>query len=170
MVSETALIAYNEAFLGYQVAINAKNAAVSSWTSISNIGSTDPNAGQSVIGSSGLKKETRAQSKEHIAFQQFYGYWRDRTLFTVQTPWAVFQNMAIKSLRAVQDAETRVITDFEVTFKMIRTVKTASTPGIAKTVQGRLAAQGASATDLSATAPPPSIPLADGLTQMGATP
>jgi len=50
----------------------------------------------------------------------FYGYWQSRTLFTVQTPWAIFQDMAIQNLRAIQDDSTRMITDFEITFKMLR--------------------------------------------------
>ena len=72
------------------------------------------------IGSSGISSTGSAQNKQQLVFQRFYGYWRSRTLFKVQTPWAVFDNCAIKSLRAIQDAETNTITDFEVSFKVIR--------------------------------------------------
>ncbi|PNA18994.1 hypothetical protein C1X78_25825, partial [Pseudomonas sp. MPR-R1B] len=74
-----------------------------------------------------------------------------------------FQNMAIKSLRAIQAAETRMITDFEVSFKMIRTAATVTTPGIALTFQGSAASQAASLTDLGTSTPVSSISLSQGL-------
>lgn len=134
VLSLTALLAYNEAFQLYQVAANAQNSAVAAWSSINGTG------GQNVIGSNGLTAQPN-QNKQQTYFQQFYGFWRNKTLFTVQTPWAVFQNMAIKSLRAIQDAETNVITDFEVSFKMIRIASTLSIPGIPLIYQGRAANQ-----------------------------
>lgn len=157
-LSATAIIAYNEAFLLYQVAANAANSAISAWNSINGTG------GESVVNSSGISIQSN-QNRQQVAFQQFYGYWRSRTLFTVQTPWAVFQNMAIKSLRAIQDAETRVITDFEVTFKMIRTAATATTNGIASTQQGRAIAQASGLVDLGTSTPVSSISLTDGIAQ-----
>ncbi len=154
-LSATALLAYQDAFSLYQTGANAVNSAVSSWSSITGGG------GENVVGSQGL--ETGAfnastgnisnnQTKQQVAFQQFYGYWRARTLFTVQTPWAVFQNMAIRSLRAIQDAETRMITDFEVSFKMMRFASTQTTQGIAPILQGRAALQNAGLTDLGTSA------------------
>lgn len=160
VLSETALIAYSEAFLLYQVASNAAQSAVAAWSSLTGSG------GESVIGNEGLILQSN-QNKQQTAFQQFYGYWKTRTLFTVQTPWAVFQNMAIRSLRAIQDAETRMITDFEVQFKMIRTAVTSTTPGTAQTLQGRLSAMGASLTDLGTSTPVSSISVGQGLTNMG---
>lgn len=112
-LSTTALLAYANAFQLYQVASNALNSAVSTWATINGTPS------QSVINGSGISTAPN-QTKQQIYFQQFYGYWRNRTLFTIQTPWAIFQDMAIESLRAIQDADTRVITDFEVTFKLLR--------------------------------------------------
>ncbi len=140
-LSQSALIAYNEAFFLYQTAANSVNAAVSAWSSLSGA------ASQEVINEQGISVVGANQNKQQTYFQQFYANWRNRVLFTVQTPWAVFQNMAIQSLRAIQDAETRVITDFEVTFKMIRTAST-STTGIPLSVQGRLNSQAASVTNL----------------------
>lgn len=159
-LSETAQIAYAEAFLLYQVAQNAANSAVSAWSSISG------SSGESVINEQGLTVQAN-QNKQQTYFQQFYGYWRSRTLFTVQTPWAVFQNMAIKSLRAIQDAETRVITDFEVSFKAIRTAQTATTPGVPQTFQNRSNAQASGLNDIGTSTPVSSISVSDGLTQMG---
>lgn len=168
-LTTSALIAYNEAFFLYQVASSAANSAVSAWSSLTG-------SGENVIGSGGIQSGafnpatgtvSNNQTKQQIAFQQFYGYWRARTLFTVQTPWAVFQNMIIETLRAIQDAETRMITDFEITFKMIRTAQTAESAGIAAILQGRAAQQAAGLTDLGTSTPAPSIPLSAGLSQMG---
>lgn len=124
-ISATAQIAYNEAFFAYQTLYNAANAAVNTASALGNLGSSNSNSGETVIGNSGITY-SKNQTKQQIAFQQFYAYWANRVLFTVQTPWAVFQNMAIKTVRAIQDADTAVITDFEITFKRIRTITSAS--------------------------------------------
>jgi hypothetical protein len=157
-LTETALIAYQQAFFLYQTAANAVNAAVSAWSSISSIGSSGDE--QNVVSGSGLSgfdplsgRVSGIQNKQQIAFQQFYGYWRNRTLFTVQTPWAVFQNMAIKTLRAIQDADTRTLSTFEVTFKMIRTASTITTSVLSSTFQGRAATQASSLVDLGTSSP-----------------
>lgn len=154
----TADITYAQAFQLYQVAANAANSAISAWSGISGTG------GENVIGSNGQETSNGNQTKQQVIFQQFYGYWKNRTLFTVQTPWAIFKNMAIKSLRAIQDAETRMITDFEVTFKIIRTASTLFDSGIQLTFQGRSAFQAARLTDLGTSTPVSSISLTNGLT------
>lgn len=155
-LSVSALLAYNEAFQLYQVAQNAINSGVAAWSSITSSG------GESVVGSNGLSLQPN-QNKQQVTFQQFYGYWRNRILFTVQTPWAVFQNMAIKSLRAIQDAQTNVITDFEVTFKIIRIAQTQISIFDPSNLQGRAATQGSSTTDLGTSTPPSSLSLSSGL-------
>lgn len=146
-LSATAILAYNEAAFIYSIGKNALNSAVAAWSSISGSG------GESVINGNGIITQSN-QNKQQVAFQQFYGYWKNRTLFTVQTPWAVFQNMAIKSLRAVQDAETNVITDVEVTFKIMRFASTISqsTP-ISLRFEGRSAFQASSLTNLGTSTP-----------------
>lgn len=121
-------IAYNEAFQAYQVAASAVTSAVSAWGSLDNL-LVGGGYGENVIGNSGLANAVTGknsstiynlmQTKQQLAFQQFYGYWYARTLFTVQTPWAVFQNMAIMRLRSIQESETQTISDFEITFKQI---------------------------------------------------
>lgn len=132
-LTTTALVAYTEALLAYEIA----NAAVT--TAQSGLSSLAGTGGESVISGNGIVQEAN-QNKQQTYFQQFYVYWLNRILFTVQTPWAVFQNMAIESLRAVQDAETNVITDFEVTFKQIRFASTVTTNAPdPNSAQGRLA-------------------------------
>lgn len=145
--SATALLAYNEAVFLAETAQTAIDSAISTIESIGGV-FTGSN-GQSVIGSGGLNKLS-GQNKQQQAFQTFYNYWFNRVLFTVQTPWAVFQNMAIKSLKSIQDAETRVITDFEITFKMIRTASTQTTTPLLD-AQGRLAIQGQNEVNLGNT-------------------
>lgn len=148
-LSTSALIAYNQAQQAYNRAVSLKNAAVGVWSSIN--GSTN----QSVINGSSFTKGEN-QTKQQVYFQQFYGYWAANSLFTVQTPWAVFQDMAIQTLRAIQDAETNMISDFEITFKQLRFASTLSTDRVAHTnnlnFQSRLIAQGASVTNIGASA------------------
>lgn len=145
-LTETALIAYTQAFFAYQVASQAINAGVAAWSSI--------------VGSS-----SAVQTKQGAMFQQFYGYWQKRTLFTVQTPWGLFQDCAIQSLRAIQDAETRVITDFEVRFKKMRFAKTTSISAQTTTLQGRASPQASGLVDCGASTPTSSITLNQGLAQ-----
>lgn len=123
-LSTTALLALAEAQFLYQTAASAANSAASVVNAIN-------------------KKPT--QNKQQQAFQKFYAYWQNRMLFTVQTPWAIFPNMVIKNLRAVQDPETNVITDFEITFQRMRFASTQTKE--VKILQGRLDAQGASMVD-----------------------
>lgn len=159
--SQSALNAINTAQSGFQAVANAEKSLTSAWSSI-----TGENQ-QTAIGAEGIVEEGANQNKQQIMFQQFYGYWRNRTLFTVQTPWAVFTNMAIKSLRAIQDAETRVVTDFEVTFKMIRTASTSVSSDPSASFQGRSLDQALPVANLGTQTPPSSISLSSGLSQMG---
>lgn len=130
-LSVTALLAYNEAFQAYQLGNLAASAGVSAWGALR--GASAPKF------VNGVALET--QTKQQAAFAKFYGYWRKRTLFTVQTPWALFQNMAIKTLRPIQDAATNTVTEFQVEFKMMRFANTISTSGLSLQFQGRAANQ-----------------------------
>lgn len=134
-VSLTAALAYQQAFFVYQTANNALNSAISAVATIANFnlnsGGTNVlngsgSSGQSVInGASGITPSSKLiQTQQQRYFAQFFGYWWNKQLFTIQTPWAVFQDMAIERLRVIQDAETRLITDFEITFKMMRFAST----------------------------------------------
>ena len=59
-------------------------------------------------------------NKQQEFFQKWYSYWKTKTLFTVQTPWALFEDMAVQSFKMNQDSETEKISDVEITFKKIR--------------------------------------------------
>ena len=132
-LSLTALLALQTAQQAYQVVSNLAKSAVSTYASINGQGQ------QSVINGSGISNSNPAlinnltQTQQQIYFAQFYGYWSNRTLFTVQTPWAVFQDMIIQSLHVIQDETTNTVSDFNVTFKQLRfaasqTISTSSDP------------------------------------------
>lgn len=104
-LSTAAELVYANAFQAYQTVKLAAASAVQAWSSISGGGEG-------------------SQTKQQLAFQEFYGYWRDRTLFRVQTPWAVFDNMAIQNLRALQTEDSDSYTDFQIVFKAIRFAET----------------------------------------------
>lgn len=148
VLTASGLVAYNTAVQAYAVASLVSQAAISAWN-FSGIGGDKP-----------------VQNKQQAAFSKFYGYFNQgqsqgiklnasrqpilqntglfRQLFTVQTPWNTFDNMAIKSLRAIQDADTNVISSFEITFKKIRfTTSVQITAYQLDQLQGQLKAQAA---------------------------
>lgn len=133
-LSITALNAINALVASYQAINSVVNSAQSLFKFFSLSGSTTING-----------VEAQIQTKQQYFFWQFYYYWINRQMFTVQTPWATFNNMVIKSLRAIQDAETRMITDFEVTFQRfyVTTSVAASFQVQAANTQGQLSAQSA---------------------------
>jgi hypothetical protein len=165
-LSVSALIAYNTAFQLYQTAQNAVTSAVSAWSSING-----NNTGTSVITGTGTFEPQfnglPNQSKQQLAFQQLYGYWNTRTLFTIQTPWAIFQNMAILSMTPIQDADQAYITTFEMSFKQMRFASTSLTDIGGNTVganqQGRAVQQSASLTNLGTSSPSSAAALSDKL-------
>lgn len=122
-LSVTALNILNTAAQAYAVANLVNDAASSAWDTIISGSAAD------------------IQTKQQIAFNKFYAFWQNRQLFSVSTPWNAFGNMVIKSLRAVQDADTRMITNFEITFKKMRFAQTVTLTG--QQLQTRLNAQGA---------------------------
>ena len=61
-------------------------------------------------------------TRQQTVFQFLFNMWQTRQLATVETPYAVFENMAIESLRPIQSADTTKVSDFIVRFKQIVTV------------------------------------------------
>ena len=66
----------------------------------------------------------QTETRQQAAFQYFKKAWETRQLFTIQTPWQTLKQMAIESLKATQDDETKYVTEFEVTFKQMRFANT----------------------------------------------
>lgn len=137
-LSVSALLAYNRAFQAYQAVEIAKRTSIPSWKGAAGLQSDGPTAitqgtsAQEFADSVNL----RTQNKQQIAFQKFYGYRKARTLFTVQTPWAIFKDCAIQELVATQDAGTQYVSSFRITFKPIQVAYTGLTPNVDQ-YQGR---------------------------------
>lgn len=68
--------------------------------------------------------ENSIQNNQQKFYQKIQNYWQTKTLFTIQTPWSIMDDMAIQSVRVSQDEESRFISDFELTFKKIRFSRT----------------------------------------------
>lgn len=71
-----------------------------------------------------FEQGSTSSEKQQNAFNFFYSMWASRTLCTIETPWQIFQSMAIERVVPVQGADTRIISEFTVTFKKIRTAQT----------------------------------------------
>jgi len=121
--SKSATNVINGVAQDYQAVTSAVNGAVSAWSTI-NGGLTE-----TVIASGGILATGAVQTKQQLIFSQFYGYWRNGVLFTVQTPWAIFSPMAIEEIKFTQDEKTNTITDVFITFKMMRFVSTSPNNG-----------------------------------------
>lgn len=78
-------------------------------------------------------------SRQTSAFIYFYGLWKSRALFSVETPWGIWNDMVIQSFTATQPEETKSSTDFILVFKKIRTAQAVTSQ--AGQLAGRLVAQ-----------------------------
>ena len=72
-------------------------------------------------------------TRQSSVFGYFYQLWKGRALFSVQTPWGIFNNMAILSIDALQEEDSIYKSNFTITFKKIRIA------GDATVVTGNLA-------------------------------
>lgn len=59
-------------------------------------------------------------NKQQTGYSQLNALYKARTLFTVFTPFEVFDNMAIVSVKATQPEKSRTTSDFTVTMKQLR--------------------------------------------------
>lgn len=64
--------------------------------------------------------DIEVRTKQEQAFADLQELQLNRTLFYVATPFGQFSNMAIQSIRAVQSADSKSISDFVVTFKEMK--------------------------------------------------
>ena len=76
------------------------------------------------------------KDKQSSAFLYFEALWQSKQVFTIQTPYRFYTNMAIQSVKAVQSGETTDRSDFEIMFKQINKVQTNDIT--ASVLQGRL--------------------------------
>ena len=73
-------------------------------------------------------------TRQQTVFQFLFNMWQTRQLATVETPYAVFENMAIESIRPTQSGDTTKVSEFIVRFKQIQTVNSIqATPNVSST-------------------------------------
>ncbi len=63
------------------------------------------------------------QTKQSRIFNYFYQLWKGRQLCTVETPYGVWTDMAIASVRSEQTEDSRSKSDFTIVFEKIRTAQ-----------------------------------------------
>jgi hypothetical protein len=100
-ITTQAKMIYNQVERGYKIYEKANKTATNIYNSYNKIAKSI---------------ELTAQQK---AFNFFYLAWQQKQLFTVQTPYQIFETMAILNLRAKQ-GDNRQISNFEITFKKVR--------------------------------------------------
>lgn len=69
-------------------------------------------------------RQQPGQTKQSYIYGYIYQLWKGRQLFSVETPWGIFENMAILSASVKQGPESRSVSEFTITFKKIRVART----------------------------------------------
>lgn len=64
-------------------------------------------------------------TRQSTTFGYFYQLWQGQQLLSVETPWGIWQNVAILDVRASQSSRTKYESDFTIVFKKIRFARTA---------------------------------------------
>lgn len=77
-------------------------------------------------------------NNQQKAFKLFSDYFETRSLLSVETPWETYEDMAIESWSADQNADTTMETTFTITLKQMRFVETNTFAG---SLLGRIGAQ-----------------------------
>lgn len=75
-----------------------------------------------------LTDSSTTATKQQGAYSTFYNFWLNRQLCTVETPYGILYNMAIERVIPMQQENTRIISEFTVSFKQIRLATTLTTP------------------------------------------
>ncbi len=63
-------------------------------------------------------------NKQQEAYNYFVSMRDSRQLCQVETPWRVYENMAIEDIRVLSPENSRFVSDFSVTFKQLRFITT----------------------------------------------
>lgn len=88
-----------------------------------------------------IKNLTPPTTKQAQAYMFFTALQEQKILVSVQTPYEYMTNMAIQSIIARQDEETKYITDFTITLKKIRTAQTKTVKFNAQNYQSKTQSQ-----------------------------
>jgi len=67
--------------------------------------------------------QSAPKTAQQKAYKILSDFWVSRTLCTVNTPWDVFDNMAIENLEFSQDETTKDVSEVTVTFKQLKSVQ-----------------------------------------------
>jgi len=136
--SLSAMNVINSASQAYQAEQAAVNGGVRAWASLSG------NSNNIVTPQGELVSPS--QNKQQQMFSQIYGFWNQQTnqsapaLWTIQTPYAVFTPCGLLEAQIVQDEETDTVSEFILTFLMIRILNESQGDAL---LQGRAANLGA---------------------------
>jgi len=77
------------------------------------------------------------KTKQAQAYNFFRALFESKQLVSLETPYSFYSNMAIESITAVQGRESNMITDFSISLKEFRTVKTKTINFDPEKYQGR---------------------------------
>lgn len=87
-------------------------------------------------------KDINSPNTEQARAFNFFKALRDaRQLVAIDTPWGFYNNLEIRSLTAVQNADTNSVTDFNLTLKEFRTARTQFVVSKFQNFQGRALVQ-----------------------------
>lgn len=60
------------------------------------------------------------QTKQAQAYQKLESLWKQKILFSVETPYKIYDNMAIETISFIQNEVTNMLSDISITLKEIR--------------------------------------------------
>lgn len=110
-----------------------------------------------------IQEEAGRQAK---AFMRFKEMWQNRELASVYTPFGVFENMAIQSIKARQGGEGRSYSEFTITFKQVQIANSIYNRKDKKRIFGRAQHSLAETAD-KGTKKPPQSTLLQGAQKLG---
>jgi hypothetical protein len=118
-VQKAAALPLNTPLIPTETPGSAQAQLLSTSTTVNSINANTTNLYQWYLGNSNIDGANPNLRQQNIV-GFLYQLWTGRVLFTVETPWGIFSNMAIESCEPSQDATTTNVTDISVTFKKIR--------------------------------------------------
>ena len=71
-----------------------------------------------------LSGYTTAANKQQTAYLKFLDMWQNRVQCSIETPWGVLYSMYVEKITPMQSENTRIISEFSVSFKQLRFTST----------------------------------------------
>lgn len=88
-----------------------------------------------------IKNQAPQLPKQQAAYQFFKAMQRQKVLVSVQTPFVFLSSMAIESITAIQEEDSRFISEFSITLKEMRFARTETVEYEPEQLQGRTVEQ-----------------------------